>query len=239
MAATTTEAELLVLHSLRASLGLRSRDWPHKSNPCSSCRVAFLSLVSLCHTHLSKIRPRFAIDGLANLTRLSSFDSSSFALPSPVPPWLGPYSLPPSLVAPRPPSLRPSPPLSSSSANLTVLDISGNSLTGSAGIVPKRHTKPQRSEYSTVYADALQPSDGAEDPIPELAKFQDLEAADPQTGTGFIKFESKITDVPHLVPDSDVFEHHESCKGNPATNEWIPAAETVIPVSSKPKRSDS
>ncbi|KAK1298226.1 hypothetical protein QJS10_CPB14g00808 [Acorus calamus] len=138
------------------------------------------------------------------------------------------------------------------------------------GIVPKRHTKPQRSEYSTVYADALQPSDGAEDPIPELTKFQDLEAADPQklvyngseppeeyveteyykdlncidkqhhtTGTGFIKFESKTTNVPHLVPDSDVFEHHESCKGNPATNEWIPADEKVIPVSSKPKRSDN
>ncbi|KAK1271935.1 hypothetical protein QJS04_geneDACA007606 [Acorus gramineus] len=189
-----------------------------------------------------------------------------------------------------------------SDAHLTAEEearVEGEARESFEGIVPKRHTKPQRSEYSTVYADALQPSDGAEDPIPELAKFQDLEAADPQklvyngsepaaeyveteyykdlncidkqhhtTGTGFIKFESKTADVPHLVPDSDVFEHHESCKGNPATNEWIPTAEMVndksmldkgslyeiscsclvvgilnlvqvISVSSKPKRSDN
>nr|XP_010905365.1 uncharacterized protein LOC105032586 isoform X2 [Elaeis guineensis] len=45
------------------------------------------------------------------------------------------------------------------------------------GIVPKRHSKPSRSDYSSVYSDALQPSD--QHSIPEFDKFQDLEA-DPQ-----------------------------------------------------------
>ena len=42
------------------------------------------------------------------------------------------------------------------------------------GVVPKRHTKPQRSEYSTKYADAFPPSEG--DHIPELDRFHNLEA---------------------------------------------------------------
>jgi len=46
-----------------------------------------------------------------------------------------------------------------------------------------------------------------------------------QTGTGFIKVDD--TNGFNLVPESE-FEHHASCKGNPATNEWTPApADTV------------
>ncbi|GMY10959.1 suppressor of Mek1-like isoform X1 [Fagus crenata] len=46
---------------------------------------------------------------------------------------------------------------------------------------PKRHTKPQRSEYSSQYVDALSPSNNNnnEDSIPELLQFQRLEN-DPQ-----------------------------------------------------------
>nr|CAB3501315.1 unnamed protein product [Digitaria exilis] len=42
-----------------------------------------------------------------------------------------------------------------------------------------------------------------------------------------------------LSEDPDAAERHASCKGNPATNEWIPSADTVYPESDKPNRSDS
>lgn len=45
------------------------------------------------------------------------------------------------------------------------------------GVTPKRHTKPQRSEYSAQYADALGSSEGGH--IPELDRLHDLEA-DPE-----------------------------------------------------------
>ncbi|XP_058109287.1 uncharacterized protein LOC131252648 isoform X2 [Magnolia sinica] len=104
-------------------------------------------------------------------------------------------------------------------------------------VAPKRHTKPQRSDYSSDYNDALETSD-PNATIPELSKFQDLES-DSQTGTGFIKVENANDSYLSLAPDSDSFDCHASCKGNPATNEWIPAADTVIPPSDKPNRSDN
>ena len=44
-----------------------------------------------------------------------------------------------------------------------------------------------------------------------------------QTGTGFIAIESMKGKSFSLEPDSAT-DYHGSCKGNPATNEWIPAA---------------
>lgn len=44
-----------------------------------------------------------------------------------------------------------------------------------------------------------------------------------QTGTGFIKVENDNGRSFSLDPDSDT-SCHASCKGNPATNDWIPAA---------------
>ena len=41
------------------------------------------------------------------------------------------------------------------------------------GIVPKRHTKPQRSEYSSQYVDTLSPT--TKGIVPELAEFRRLE----------------------------------------------------------------
>lgn len=43
------------------------------------------------------------------------------------------------------------------------------------GIAPKRHSKPTRSEYSTLYQDALAGDDVGHGPAPELSKFQQLE----------------------------------------------------------------
>lgn len=41
------------------------------------------------------------------------------------------------------------------------------------GVAPKRHTKPQRSEFSAHYLDKVT---GEDDYIPELAEFQRLES---------------------------------------------------------------
>ncbi|XP_076896783.1 uncharacterized protein LOC143549890 [Bidens hawaiensis] len=134
------------------------------------------------------------------------------------------------------------------------------------GVAPKRHTKPQRSEYAAKYVDALN-NDQDDAVIPEYTEFQhleqnteklvyasheasdefveteyykDLNGVDKQhhtTGTGFIKVDNGSGF--NLVPESE-HEHHASCKGNPATNEWTPArADTASFVSNKPPRSDN
>lgn len=43
------------------------------------------------------------------------------------------------------------------------------------GVAPKRHTKPQRSDYSETYADAFTDEQDNSKEIPELAEFQRLE----------------------------------------------------------------
>ena len=135
------------------------------------------------------------------------------------------------------------------------------------GEAPKRHTKPQRSEYSTTYVDSLTVNGF----IPELAEFQRLEG-DPQgqklifsgseateefvkteyykdlncidkqhhrTGTGFIKVDASNKQSFSIAPNG-LSDHHTSCKGNPATNDWIPAVpDMVIITSDKPNRSDN
>ncbi|KAI9109149.1 hypothetical protein K1719_019772 [Acacia pycnantha] len=135
------------------------------------------------------------------------------------------------------------------------------------GVAPKRHTKPHRSDYSEKYVDAL--TGDADEAIPEMLRFQrlenppnsqnlafngnkvteefveteyykDLNSVDKQhhtTGTGFIKMENADNSF-HLDPDTDT-AHHPSGKGNPATNDWIPAASNKVGVySDKPNRSD-
>uniref|UniRef100_A0A1D1Y6G5 UPF0176 protein Pro_1101 n=1 Tax=Anthurium amnicola TaxID=1678845 RepID=A0A1D1Y6G5_9ARAE len=134
------------------------------------------------------------------------------------------------------------------------------------GVAPKRHTKPQRSEHSDRYTDAFASSRG--DGIPELDRLRGLEAdteklvcqgsepaveyveteyykeldcIDKQhhtTGTGFIKVEGSNGSSSKLSSDDDTSGCHPSCRGNPATNEWIPSADMDIPVSHKPQRSD-
>ncbi|XP_059626539.1 uncharacterized protein LOC132269378 [Cornus florida] len=141
------------------------------------------------------------------------------------------------------------------------------------GLAPKRHTKPQRSEYSSHYVDALSnPKSNAHDEqngIPEFVQFQrlendsqkliykgtgvtdefveteyykDLNCIDKQhhtTGTGFIKVENVKETSFNIAPDSAT-GCHTTFKGNPATNDWIPAtADMVDFVSDKPNRSDN
>ncbi|KAI4382412.1 hypothetical protein MLD38_008382 [Melastoma candidum] len=136
------------------------------------------------------------------------------------------------------------------------------------GLAPKRHTKPQRSDYSSSYVDSNSDDHGR---IPELEEFQRLESEnDPQlvysnskaeeefveteyykglncidkhhhkTGTGFISVEEGKDNCFHLAPDASSDFHHVSCKGNPATNDWIPAtSDGVTFASDKPNRSEN
>ncbi|GLJ50122.1 hypothetical protein SUGI_1066420 [Cryptomeria japonica] len=130
---------------------------------------------------------------------------------------------------------------------------------------PKRHTKPQRSEYSSQYTDKLFPQ-GSGLQIPEYTKFQELESHKDEliytgdspaeefietdyykdlndidkehhtTGTGFIKVGRKSDSDFHLGSVSNGSFQHTTT--NPATNEWVPSAEQALPNSNKPKRSD-
>ncbi|KAL4188453.1 hypothetical protein AMTRI_Chr08g202410 [Amborella trichopoda] len=136
-------------------------------------------------------------------------------------------------------------------------------------MAPKRHTKPQRSEYSSEYRDQIGIG-GESEVIAEHERFRLLETDDEQklvydvkeageeyveteyykdlncvdkqhhtTGTGFIKMEKSSTNSFNLLPETNGNECHASCRGNPATNEWIPAADPVFLASDKPKRSES
>ncbi|KAI3801476.1 hypothetical protein L1987_29581 [Smallanthus sonchifolius] len=134
-------------------------------------------------------------------------------------------------------------------------------------LAPKRHTKPQRSEYAAKYVDDLTSdqdgvtpeytqfqhleqntekmvyaSNKATDEFVETEYYKDLNGVDKQhhtTGTGFIKVDGKNGTAFNLVPESD-YAHHASSKGNPATNEWTPApADMASFVSNKPPRSDN
>ncbi|XP_044475100.1 probable LRR receptor-like serine/threonine-protein kinase At2g16250 [Mangifera indica] len=89
--------ERSALLDLRASLGLRSRDWPLKAEPCNfwngvQCEnghVIGINISGLKRTRIGQLNPQFRVDTLANLTRLRSFNASGFSLPGSIPDWFG------------------------------------------------------------------------------------------------------------------------------------------------------
>lgn len=93
----SSSVERSALLDLRSSLGLRGRDWPIKTDPCRwtgvQCNpnglVIGLSISGLRRTRLGRLQPQFAVDSLANLTRLTSFNASGFYLPGSIPDWFG------------------------------------------------------------------------------------------------------------------------------------------------------
>ncbi|XP_019057371.1 PREDICTED: probable LRR receptor-like serine/threonine-protein kinase At2g16250 [Tarenaya hassleriana] len=93
--ASPTEKSALL--ALRSSLGLRSRDWPLKGDPCLNwngirCEngsVVGIAISGFRRTRLGGRNPRFSIDSLSNLTSLISFNASKFLLPGPIPDWCG------------------------------------------------------------------------------------------------------------------------------------------------------
>ncbi|KAL2494126.1 putative LRR receptor-like serine/threonine-protein kinase [Forsythia ovata] len=101
---TTLEQKFLVslqersaLLQLRSSLGLRTKEWPIKSDPCTvwsgiQClngQVSGINISGFRRTRRGSQTPQFSVDALQNLTLLSSFNASNFALPGSIPEWLG------------------------------------------------------------------------------------------------------------------------------------------------------
>ncbi|KAL6647800.1 hypothetical protein ACP70R_015237 [Stipagrostis hirtigluma subsp. patula] len=135
-----SRSDLAALYSLRGSLGLRAREWPAKSDPCANwtgvaCRdgrVVGVTIAGFRRTRLGARAPRFAADGLRNLTALERFNASGFPLPGEVPAWFG-RGLPPLLAVLdlRSAAVRGALPADlGASGNLTTVLLSGNSLSG-------------------------------------------------------------------------------------------------------------
>ncbi|KZV53375.1 lrr receptor protein kinase [Dorcoceras hygrometricum] len=87
----------LALLLLRSSLGLRAKEWPIKSDPCTvwvgvrcnNGRVTAINISGFRRTRRGSQNPQFSVDALQNLTLLSSFNASNFLLPGSIPGWLG------------------------------------------------------------------------------------------------------------------------------------------------------
>ncbi|XP_047092333.1 probable LRR receptor-like serine/threonine-protein kinase At2g16250 [Lolium rigidum] len=137
----TSRADLAGLYLLRGSLGLRARDWPRRADPCTAwtgitCRggrVVALTLAGLRRTRLGRLAPRFAVEGLRNLSRLESLTAAGFPLPGPIPRWLG-AGLAPSFQALDLSACAVTGEIAAEAlaglANLTSLSLAGNLLSG-------------------------------------------------------------------------------------------------------------
>ncbi|KAM0859992.1 hypothetical protein ACQ4PT_046831 [Festuca glaucescens] len=168
----TSRADLAGLYALRGSLGLRARDWPRRADPCSawagvtcrSGRVVSLTLAGLRRTRLGRLAPRFDVDGLRNLSRLESFAAAGFALPGPIPPWLG-AGLAPTFQALDLSACAVTGEIAASAlaglANLTALNLAGNLLSGQlpaaalAGLARLRALNLSGNAFSGSLPDAL------------------------------------------------------------------------------------
>jgi hypothetical protein len=136
-----SRSDLAALYELRGSLGLRARDWPRKTDPCAAwagvvCRggrVVSLTLAGLRRTRLGRLSPRFAVDGLRNLSRLEAFNASGFGLPGAIPAGLG-TGLAPTFRSLDISACAVSGEIPASAladlANLTTLNLAGNQLSG-------------------------------------------------------------------------------------------------------------
>lgn len=133
------ETERSALFGLRSSLGLRARDWPRRGDPCSNwtgvaCqngRVVEISVSGLRRTRAGRSIPQFAVDSLADLSLLATFNSSGFELPGSIPDWFGQRLSALQVLDLRSASVRGAIPKSLGSlGSLRSLYLSGNSLAG-------------------------------------------------------------------------------------------------------------
>ncbi|CAN6682682.1 unnamed protein product [Malus baccata var. baccata] len=136
----SSAVERSALLELRSSLGLRSKDWPIKADPCSSwtgvtCskngRVTGVTVSGLRRTRLGRKNPQFAVDSLADFTLLSIFNASGFVLPGSIPDWIGQRLGALQVLDLRSASVTgPIPQSLGNLKNLTALYLSANGITG-------------------------------------------------------------------------------------------------------------
>ncbi|KFK30503.1 hypothetical protein AALP_AA7G270600 [Arabis alpina] len=137
--ASTVEKSALL--ELRSSLGLRSRDWPVKGDPCLnwngvSCdengSVSMINISGFRRTRIGNQNPQFSVDSLVNLTRLIVFNASRFSLPGPIPVLFGLSVLTLEVLDLSSCSIIGTIPADLARlSSLTVLDLSKNSINGS------------------------------------------------------------------------------------------------------------
>ncbi|XP_071930739.1 probable LRR receptor-like serine/threonine-protein kinase At2g16250 isoform X3 [Coffea arabica] len=135
----SSRLERLALLKLRSSLGLRAREWPIKSDPCSrwagiQCqngRVTRINISGFKRTRIGSQNPQFSVDALRNFTFLASFNASNFALPGAIPQWFGFALASLQVLDLRSCSIGGSIPASFGNlSSLTSLYLSGNTITG-------------------------------------------------------------------------------------------------------------
>ncbi|XP_061363593.1 probable LRR receptor-like serine/threonine-protein kinase At2g16250 [Gastrolobium bilobum] len=135
----SSPTERAALLELRSSLGLRSKEWPRKADPClnwngvrcQNGRVVAINISGFRRTRLGKKNPQFAVEALANFTLLESFNASNFLLPDPIPDWFGQQLSSLRVLDLRSCSINGSiPPSLGNLTSLTSLYLSDNKLTG-------------------------------------------------------------------------------------------------------------
>ncbi|KAM7251487.1 hypothetical protein ACFE04_023370 [Oxalis oulophora] len=90
-------SERVALLQLRSSLGIRTKEWSKKADPClnwigitcNNGSVVGINISGFKRTRLGSQNPQFSVDALANFTRLLSFNASKFSLPGSIPDLFG------------------------------------------------------------------------------------------------------------------------------------------------------
>lgn len=173
---TVEKSALLVL---RSSLGLRSRDWPVKGDPCLnwngvSCdengSVIKINISGFRRTRIGNQNPQFSVDSLVNLPRLTSFNASRFSLPGPIPVLFGLSLLTLEVLDLSSCSITGTIPADLSRlSRLAVLDLSKNSISGN---IPLSLTSLQNLTILDVSSNSIDGSIPAN--IGALSKLQRL-----------------------------------------------------------------
>ncbi|CAL1384956.1 unnamed protein product [Linum trigynum] len=93
----SSRTERAALFQLRSSLGIRSKEWPRKVDPClawvgikcDNGSVSEINISGFRRTRVGSQNPQFAVDALVNFASLTSFNASGFMLPGSIPDWFG------------------------------------------------------------------------------------------------------------------------------------------------------